>query len=135
MMILFSLFKKYNKNKFKIGFIDYSHVTIYNNYNLDYIVSLDKGFKVFEEIKLHGRGHAGQHDAAPVSGAVPDLHARPAPPAALAAYGLRLRARLRRSVLPLCARDAARQRTGHFPCPARDRGHRAAGRALRGGWP
>ena len=52
MMILFSLFKKYNKNKFKIGFIDCSHVTIYNNYNLDYIVSLDKGFKVFEEIKL-----------------------------------------------------------------------------------
>ena len=44
--------KLYNKNKFKIGFIDCSHVTIYNNYNLDYIVSLDKGFKVFEEIKL-----------------------------------------------------------------------------------
>ena len=50
---VFAIFEKYNKNNFKVGFIDCSQTIIYNEFNLDYIVSLDKGFKLFEEINLY----------------------------------------------------------------------------------
>lgn len=46
------IFEKYNQNNFKVGFIDCSQVIIYNHYNLDYVVSLDEGFRLFEEIEL-----------------------------------------------------------------------------------
>lgn len=49
---VFAVFEKYNQNSFKVGFIDCSQVIIYNNYNLDYVVSLDNGFRLFEEIEL-----------------------------------------------------------------------------------
>ena len=49
---VFTIFEKYNKNKFKLGFIDCSQVIIFNHYNLDYVVNLDKGFRLFEEIEL-----------------------------------------------------------------------------------
>ena len=49
---VFAVFEKYNQNSFKVGFIDCSQVIIYNNYNLDYILSLDNGFRLFEEIEL-----------------------------------------------------------------------------------
>ena len=41
---------KYNKNSYKASFIDCSSVIIANNYNLDYVVSLDKFFRKFDEI-------------------------------------------------------------------------------------
>ena len=47
---VFSIFKKYNKNSYKASFIDCSSVIIANNYNLDYVVSLDKFFRKFDEI-------------------------------------------------------------------------------------
>lgn len=50
---VFAIFEKYNKNNFKLGFIDCSQVIVHNNFNLDYIVSLDQGFKLFEEIELY----------------------------------------------------------------------------------
>ncbi len=49
---VFAVFEKYNKNKFKVGFIDCSQVIIYNHYNLDYVISLDNEFRLFEEIEL-----------------------------------------------------------------------------------
>lgn len=49
---VFAVFEKYNQNSFKVGFIDCSQVIIYDNYNLDYVVSLDNGFRLFEEIEL-----------------------------------------------------------------------------------
>lgn len=48
----FSVFQKYNKNTFKVSFIDCSSIIFFKHYNLDYVVSLDKDFKKFEEIKL-----------------------------------------------------------------------------------
>lgn len=50
---VFAIFEKYNKNKFRLGFIDCSEVVIYKNYDLDYVVSFDGEFEKFEEIKLH----------------------------------------------------------------------------------
>ncbi|MFM5882326.1 MULTISPECIES: PIN domain-containing protein [Methanobrevibacter] len=47
-----SVFEKYNQNSFKVSFIDCSQVIIYNHYNLDYVISLDNGFGLFEEIEL-----------------------------------------------------------------------------------
>ena len=49
---VFAIFEKYNKNKFKLGFIDCSHVVIYDYYDMDYVVSFDEEFKQFEEINL-----------------------------------------------------------------------------------
>ena len=49
---VYAIFEKYNQNNFKVGFIDCSQVIIYNHYNLDYVVSLDNGFRLFEEIEL-----------------------------------------------------------------------------------
>ena len=49
---VFAIFEKYNKNKFKLGFIDCSEVVIYEYYNLDYVASFDEEFKLFDEINL-----------------------------------------------------------------------------------
>ena len=49
---VFVIFEKYNKNKFRLGFIDCSEVIIYGYCNLDYVVSFDSEFGLFEEIKL-----------------------------------------------------------------------------------
>ena len=47
------LFLKYNNNNFKVSLIDCSSIVIFNYYDLDYIVSFDKGFKLFDEINLY----------------------------------------------------------------------------------
>ena len=49
---VFEIFEKYNKNRFKLGFIDCSEVIIYEYYNLDYVASFDGEFKLFDEINL-----------------------------------------------------------------------------------
>ncbi len=49
---VFGIFEKYNKNRFKLGFIDCSEVIIYEYYNLDYVASFDGEFKLFDEINL-----------------------------------------------------------------------------------
>lgn len=49
---VFSIFNKYNKDRYKASFIDCSSVIIANNFDLDYVVSLDKFFNKFEEISL-----------------------------------------------------------------------------------
>ncbi|WP_298523291.1 hypothetical protein, partial [uncultured Methanobrevibacter sp.] len=49
---VFAIFEKYNKNRFKLGFIDCSEVIIYEYYNLDYFASFDGEFKLFDEINL-----------------------------------------------------------------------------------
>ena len=50
---VFKVFEKYNNNKFNLGFVDCSIVIIYEFYNLDSVVSFDKNFKLFDEIKLY----------------------------------------------------------------------------------
>ena len=49
---VFSIFKKYNVNTYKASYIDCSSVVIAKQFNLDYVVSLDKFFEKFEEITL-----------------------------------------------------------------------------------
>lgn len=49
---VFAIFEKYNKNKFRLGFIDCSEVVICESYGLDYIASFDEEFEQFEEINL-----------------------------------------------------------------------------------
>jgi len=49
---VFAIFEKYNKNKFRLGFIDCSEVVIFGYYGLNYVVSFDEEFKLFGEIKL-----------------------------------------------------------------------------------
>ena len=49
---VFEMFKKYNSKSFKVGFTDCSIAFLYEYYGLDYIVTFDKGFKVFDDIKL-----------------------------------------------------------------------------------
>ena len=49
---VFSIFKKYNSNTYKASYIDCSSVVILKYFNLDCVVSLDKFFEKFEEIKL-----------------------------------------------------------------------------------
>ena len=49
---VFTIFEKYNKDKFRLGFIDCSQVVIYEYYDLDYVVSFDGEFKLFEEVNL-----------------------------------------------------------------------------------
>lgn len=48
-----ALFLKYNNNNFKVSFVDCSSIIIFNYYDLDSVVSFDKGFKLFDEIKLY----------------------------------------------------------------------------------
>ena len=47
-----AIFEKYNKNKFRLDFIDCSTVVISENCGLDYVVSFDGEFELFEEINL-----------------------------------------------------------------------------------
>ena len=47
------LFLKYNNNNFKVSFVDCSSIIIFNHTRLDYVVSFDKGFKLFNEIQLY----------------------------------------------------------------------------------
>ena len=49
---VFAIFEKYNRNNFKVGFIDCSQVVIYEYYDLDFVVSFDKEFDNFDEINL-----------------------------------------------------------------------------------
>lgn len=49
---VFEIFKKYNSNSFKVSFIDCSIVLLSKYFNLDYIVTYDKNFKLFEDINL-----------------------------------------------------------------------------------
>ena len=49
---VFALFKKYNSKSFKVGFTDCSIAFIYKYYNLDYIVTFDRNFKVFDDVRL-----------------------------------------------------------------------------------
>ena len=50
---VFKVFEKYNTNRFKLGFVDCSIVVISGYYDMDYVVSFDKNFKLFEEITLY----------------------------------------------------------------------------------
>lgn len=49
---VFTFFKKYNNNTYKASFVDCSSIVIANNFDLDYVVSLDQFFGQFEEINL-----------------------------------------------------------------------------------
>lgn len=49
---VFALFQKYNKDSFKVGFIDCSIPVISNYFDIDSVVTFDKHFKVFDEIDL-----------------------------------------------------------------------------------
>lgn len=48
----FHIFKRYNKDSFKLSFIDCSQPIIIKEYDLDNILSLDKDFKLFNDIYL-----------------------------------------------------------------------------------
>lgn len=50
---VFKIFEKYSSNKFNLGFVDCSIVVLSEYYDIDYIISFDKNFKLFEEIKLY----------------------------------------------------------------------------------
>lgn len=50
---VFTVFEKYNGKTFKLDFVDCSIVIISQFYNIDHIVSFDKNFRLFEEIKLY----------------------------------------------------------------------------------
>lgn len=49
---VFTVFKKYNANTYKARYIDCSCVVIAKQFDLDYIVSLDRFFEKFDEIEL-----------------------------------------------------------------------------------
>lgn len=49
---VFSIFKKYNATTYKASYVDCSSVVIFKQFNLDYVVSLDKFFERFEEISI-----------------------------------------------------------------------------------
>lgn len=49
---VFEIFKKYNSKSFKVSFIDCSIVLLSKYFNLDYIVTYDKNFKLFNDINL-----------------------------------------------------------------------------------
>lgn len=49
---VFSVFQKYNMNSMKLSFIDCSSVIIASEFGLDYIVTFDKDFKLFEDTNL-----------------------------------------------------------------------------------
>ncbi|MBE6493930.1 MAG: type II toxin-antitoxin system VapC family toxin [Methanosphaera stadtmanae] len=51
--MVMKIFKKYNKDTFHLSFIDCSLILLYNEYNLDVLVSFDKWFKKVEEIKTY----------------------------------------------------------------------------------
>lgn len=47
------LFLKYSNHNFKVSFVDCSSIIISDYYHLDCVVSFDKGFKLFNAIKLY----------------------------------------------------------------------------------
>ena len=49
---VFRIFKKYNQDTFKVSYVDCSSVIISNYLNIDTVLSLDNGFKLFGEIDL-----------------------------------------------------------------------------------
>ena len=49
---VFNIFQKYNQNAFRVSFVDCSSIIILYYSNLDVVLSLDKGFKLFDEIDL-----------------------------------------------------------------------------------
>ena len=49
---VFEMFKRYNSSSFKVGFTDCSIAFLYKYYGLDYIVTFDKNFKVFDDVSL-----------------------------------------------------------------------------------
>ena len=49
---VFSLFKKYNSSTYNASYIDCSCILVYMNFNLDYVVSIDKFYEEFDEIQL-----------------------------------------------------------------------------------
>lgn len=49
---VFEISKKYNSKTFKVSFVDCSIVLVSKYYGLDYIVTYDKNFKLFEDINL-----------------------------------------------------------------------------------
>ncbi len=49
---VFEMFRKYNSKSFRVGFTDCSIAFLYRHYDLDYIVTFDKDFKVFDGIRL-----------------------------------------------------------------------------------
>ena len=49
---VFSVFKKYNKDTFKVSFVDCSCVVISKIFDIDYVLSFDKRFELFGEIML-----------------------------------------------------------------------------------
>lgn len=49
---VFEMFKKYNSKSFKVGFTDCSIAFLYKHFNLNYVVTFDKNFKVFDDIRL-----------------------------------------------------------------------------------
>ena len=52
-IMIMELFLKYNNNNFKVSFVDCSSILIFNYYELDWVVSFDNGFKLFDEIMLY----------------------------------------------------------------------------------
>lgn len=49
---VFEMFKKCNSKSFKVGFTDCSIALLYKYCNLDYVVTFDKNFKVFDDVRL-----------------------------------------------------------------------------------
>lgn len=50
---VFRLFEKYNNSKFNVSFIDCSVIILSKHYGIDEVISFDKGFKLFDGIKLY----------------------------------------------------------------------------------
>ena len=49
---VFNIFQKYNQNTYKVSYVDCSSIVISNYFNIDVVLSLDNGFKLFNEIDL-----------------------------------------------------------------------------------
>lgn len=49
---VFNIFQKYNQNTYKVSYVDCSSIVISNYFNIDVVLSLDNGFKLFKEIDL-----------------------------------------------------------------------------------
>lgn len=49
---VFNIFQKYNQNTYKVSYVDCSSIVISNYFNIDVVLSIDNGFKLFNEIDL-----------------------------------------------------------------------------------
>lgn len=49
---VFDVFQKYNQNTYKVSYVDCSSIVISNYFNIGTVLSLDNGFKLFDEIDL-----------------------------------------------------------------------------------